>query len=124
MDKNFRGSDAELVIDGEVYPCTEKSFSYEPQTTDSQFDDSPVGTTDKAVTGVDISGSLDYDGKNAALRNAVLQAPEEKHRLIIREEGGGGVRVKGVILSFSRDYPSDGKASSTVDWEGEELVPF
>ncbi|GGM64276.1 hypothetical protein J2752_000454 [Halarchaeum rubridurum] len=124
MDKNFHGSDASLVIDSEKYPCTSKSFSWEPQTSDSQFDDSPIEQTDKGVTGVDISGSFEYDGKNAELRDALMAAPENKHRLIIREDGGG-VRCNGVIItSFSRDYPSDEKASTSIDYEAESATTF
>jgi hypothetical protein len=124
MDKNFMGADAEVVIDGTAYPCTSKDLSIEPQTEDSQFDDSDVATSSKGVSSVDLSGSLEYDGQNVGLRDAALDAPEQKHRLIIREDGGGGIRFKGVILSFSRDYPSDGKASSTVDWEAESYTTF
>lgn len=122
MDRNFRGDQAELAVDGEVYPVTEKSLSIDTQTSDSQFDDSGPEVTHKSVTGFDLSGSFAYDGQNGNLRQAVLDAPTEKHRLIFREDDGSGVRFNGVVLSFSRDYPSDDKAETTVDWEAEEFV--
>lgn len=122
MDRNFRGDQAELVVDGEVYPVTEKSFSIDTETSDSQFDDSGPERTHTAVTGLDITGSFGYDGQNGSLRDAVLAAPTEKHRLIFREDDGTGVRLNGVTISVSRDYPSDDKAETTVDWEAEEYV--
>jgi len=122
VDKNFRGDQAELAFNGSTYPVVEKSLSIDTETSDSQFDDTPVGTTNKAVTGLDISGSFSLDGKNGELRSEILGAPAEKGRLIFREEDGSGFRFNGCILSLSRDYPSDDKAETTVDWEAEEFV--
>jgi hypothetical protein len=122
MRRDFTGDQATLILDGESYPVTEKSLSIDTQTTDSQFDDTRPGKTSKAVTGVDISGSFSQDGRDANLRQAVLDAPAKKGRLIFREDDGNGVRFNGVTLSFSQDYPSDDVAEATVDWEAEEYV--
>jgi|APHM01.1.fsa_nt_gi hypothetical protein len=122
VEKNFRGDQAELAFKGEVYPVTEKSLDISTETSDSQFDDTPVDTTNKAVTGVDLSGSFSYDGRNLDLRSEILADPSEKGRIIFREEDGSGFRFNGCVLSLSRDYPSDDKAETTVDWEAEEVV--
>jgi len=122
MDRNFTGDQAELIVDGEVYPVTEKSLSIDTETTDSQFDDSGPERTHTAVTGLDLSGSFAYDGQNGSLREALLAAPTEKHRLIFREDDGSGIRFNGVTISLGRDYPADDKAETSVDWEAEEYV--
>jgi hypothetical protein len=122
IERNFRGDQAELAFRGETYPVTEKSLDISKETSDSQFDDTPIETTNKAITGLDLSGSFSYDGRNLDLRGAILGDPEAKGRIIFREEDGAGFRFNGCVLSLSRDYPSDDKSETTVDWEAEEVV--
>jgi hypothetical protein len=122
IERNFRGDQAELAFRGETYPVTEKSLDISVETSETQFDDTPLETTNKAVTGLDISGSFTYDGRNLDLRSEIIEEPGEKGRIIFREEGGGGFRFNRCILSLSREYPSDDRSETTVDWEAEEVV--
>lgn len=122
LDKDYRGDQASLIVDGSTLPVTEKSLTVDTQTTDAQFDDTKPERTNKSVTGLDISGSFTYNGQDPEFRNTILNAMTDKHRLIFEEEGGGGVRFNGVTISIERDYPSDDLAETSFDWEAEEMV--
>lgn len=122
LDKDYRGDQATLVVDGSSLPVTEKSLSIDTQTTDAQFDDTKPERTNKSVTGLDISGSFTYNGKDSEFRNTILNAMKDKHRLIFNEDDGTGVRFNGVTISLERDFPSDDLAETSFDWEAEEYV--
>lgn len=122
-DRNFMGDQSTLVIDGEAEPVTSKSWSQTTETAESQFDDSK--NPNRGVSGKSPEGELEYDGRKEELEKKLIEAAEEKHRIIIRHDDGGGFRMKRCIITdISADSPGDGKRNVSISWEGEEAVPF
>jgi hypothetical protein len=122
-ERNFRGDQSTLVIDGEAIPVTDKGWSYEREVSDSQFDDSP--TPDLGRTNEQPTGDFEFDGRKESLEKRVVNADDDKFRITYRFADGGGFRFKGCILTdISASEPGDDKRNVSVSWEGEEAVPF
>lgn len=123
-NRNQMGDDVDLVIDGEVVPVTNKGWTWTQETTSSNFDDSR--NPDRGVTTRYPEGDLEYDGTKKDLERRLIEAGEQKHRLIFREtDVGGGYRVTGVLITeIDKGHPGDDKSNVSISWEGERLVPF
>ena len=122
-NRNQMGDDVDLVIDGETVPVTDKGWTWTQETAESNFDDSKH--PDRGVSSRYPEGDLEYDGTKKDLEQKLIEAGEDKHRLIFREtDVGGGYRMMGVLItSFEKSHP-DGKSNVSISWEGERMVPF
>jgi len=123
-DKNQMGDDVELVIDGDVVPVTDKDWSHTRDWSESNFDDSKH--PDRGLSSHYPEGDLEYDGTKQELEQRLIEAPENKHRLIFRnKKHGGGYRIMGVAIEdIESGHPGDGKSSVSISWVGEKVVPF
>lgn len=122
-NRNHMGDQTTLVIDGEAIPVTSKSWTWSQETADSNFDDSK--NPDRGITSRSPEGELEYDGRKDELERRIMNAPENKHRIILRHNDGGGFRFKGVLVTeISGEGPGDGKRNVTISWSGEAAVPF
>lgn len=117
------GDQTTLVIDGEEVPVTDKGWTFTRETADSNFDDTKA--PNRGVSGKYPEGDLEYDGRKKDLEDRLIEADEEKHRIIFRHEGGGGFRAKGVIIDeIDAGNPGDGKRNVSISWTGEQMIPF
>lgn len=127
MDRDQKGSDATLIVDGQSLPVTEKSWTENRDTADDQWDDSL--NPNKSLVTQDAEGSFSYAGSQSEFQNLVRDSngdPIENMRLIISEDSDqGGFRFNGVqITSIEKSYPSDSTNEVSVDWEAENIVPL
>jgi|APHM01.1.fsa_nt_gi hypothetical protein len=121
--RNEVGADSTLIIDGEALTLTDKEWSYNTETAESKFDDGL--NPDRGVTQQFPEGSAEYDGRKDAFEKKIVNATEDKFRIIYRNNDGGGFRFKRcVITNISANGPGDDKRNVSFDWEGEEAVPF
>jgi hypothetical protein len=122
-DRNLTGDQSTLVIDGEAIPVVSKSWTYSKETTESNFDDSK--NPERGVVLDSPEGELEYDGEKTDLEQRLIDAREQKHRIIHRLDTGSGYRFKGCLITeVSADEPGDDKRSVTISWEGEEAITF
>lgn len=127
MDRDQKGSDATLIVDGQAIPVTEKSWTENRETADDQWDDSL--NPNKSLVTQDAEGSFTYAGSQSEFQSLVRDSngdPVENMRLIIREDSDqDGFRFNGVqITSIEKNYPSDSTNEVSVDWEGENIIPL
>lgn len=127
MDRDQKGSDATLIVDGQSLPVTEKSWTENRDIADDQWDDSL--NPNKSLVTQDAEGSFSYAGSQSEFQNLVRDSngdPIENMRLIISEDSDqGGFRFNGVqITSIEKSYPSDSTNEVSVDWEAENIVPL
>jgi hypothetical protein len=147
MQEDVTGQDATLKFGSEKteIPVSNVSWNREVNTDDVQHNDG-LGPT-KVVTGLRYNGSFEYEGRNYDVQNLLLRAKEDssgatrgqknspiKGTLSVSEkdivETGQGEATteflytfKGVIItSQNRDIPSDGVASTSWDWEAEDVT--
>jgi len=144
MQEDVTGQDATLKFGSEKteIPVSNVSWNREVNTDDVQHNDG-LGPT-KVVTGLRYNGSFEYEGRNYDVQNLLLRAKESargrqknspvKGTLSVTEtdiaETGQGegttnfiYTFKGVIItSQNRDLPSDGVASTSWDWEAEDVT--
>lgn len=131
------GHDAKLKWDaGDGFteiPVTNVSWDREHTNNDVQHNGSlsPTMTT----TGIRYSGSFEYSGQNPdILTNLIVSEGEARAGSGVRgilsiREYNHDTEEKEVTYTFrrvkinnmSRDLPSDGSSSTTVDWDAEEM---
>lgn len=127
MDRDQKGTDATLIVNGQSIPVTEKTWTENRETTDDQWDDS-INPSKSLVT-QDAEGSFTYAGSQSEFQNLVRDSdgrPIGDLRLIIREDTDqDGFRFNGVeITSIEKNYPNDDTNEVSVDWEAETIVPL
>lgn len=122
-ERNRMGDQSTLIVDGEPIPVTDKGWTYTKETASSQFDDSRA--PDRGISGESPEGDLEYDGAKKDLETRLIEAENDKHRIIYRFNDGGGFRFKRCIITdIEASSPGDGKRNVSISWEGEEAVPF
>jgi hypothetical protein len=139
-DEEVTAQDATLKFGSEKVeiPIANVSWNREVNTDDVQHNDSLNPT--KVVTGLRYNGSFEYEGRNFEIQNILLRAKESangrqkntpiKGTLTVTEsvvEDGSTTQYvytfKGVtVTSQGRDLPSDGVASTSWDWEAEDVT--
>jgi hypothetical protein len=145
-DDHVTGQDSKLKFkfDGKFIeiPVTNVSWSRDTQTSTVRHNDSLNPT--RTITGVDYSGSFEYTGRNYDAMNKLVhgkdvvdgdrvtaQANEPvRATLMVKEfdvEGDGNISEysykfrRCIITSTSRDLPASDNATTSFDWEAEDL---
>lgn len=139
-DEEVTAQDATLKFGSEKteIPISNVSWNRDVNTDDVQHNDSLNPT--KVITGLRYNGSFEYDGRNFEVQNLLLRAKESarghqknspiKGTLTVTEsvvEDGSTTQYvysfKGVtVTSQNRDLPADGVASTSWDWEAEDVT--
>lgn len=143
MQEEVTGQDATLKFGTSKteIPVSNVSWNREVNTDDVQHNDSLNPT--KVITGLRYNGSFEYDGRNYEIQNLLLRAKESSRGdqkntpvkgtltvtekdIVSTEQGEGTTKFvytfKGVtITSQGRELPSDGVASTSWDWEAEDV---
>lgn len=120
VNRKETGDDGVLIVAGEEVPFTNCSWDDEIETSSSNFNDEFHQNI--AQTSASYSGSFEYDGSNAELRQRVRTDDGRARRVrLIVEESERTVRFEEVILSLSRDIPGGDRSSASWSFIAERM---
>lgn len=137
IDKAHTGQHAVLKFPPDLeVPISNVDWERGVDTSQNRLNDSLKATN--AITGMDYSGTFEYDGKNDDIRAAMWNDEDDNSPVIhatmtVREtpsnqaDADVGTRTYKfdtvIITGESRSIPSDDLSSTTYDWVAEDLTP-
>lgn len=124
MDRDETGKDGVLIVNGQEYPFTNVSYDIEWGESGSDYNDK--NSTHHRKTAKDSGGSIEVEGSNRELKEAVMLA-DGSQREDIRiqfSDSEGGDRFTGVtITNFGREFPGGDVTTTQIDWVANDHWP-
>lgn len=124
MDKDETGKDGTLTVNGKDFVFTTISLDLEWDESSSDYNQEME--THHRPTGKDSSGSIEVDGSEQELKNAIMTPNGEQRddiRITIRGSEGGDRFTDVIITNFGREFPGGDVTTTQVDWVANSHRP-